>query len=101
MTPATQARLIADAALMLAKRLDATGGTYDRRAQRNLFNLCNAVIGLIDDGNAWEQREVLMHELGCDEHGNPVDENGDSPARDAVSFGMAHPDSPSFGGRWL
>ena len=76
MTDATQARLVADAALMLAKRLDATGGTYDRRAQRNLFDLCNAVIGLIDDGDCLGQRDDLMDELRCDEGGNPVCDDG-------------------------
>ena len=76
MTDETKARLIADAGVMLANALRSSDGKYNRTAQRNLFDLCNAVIGLIDDGNAWEQREALMHDLQCNEEGEPIDYDG-------------------------
>ena len=37
------------------------------------FDLCNAIINLIDDGDAWAEREVLMEELNCDEDGNDLE----------------------------
>ena len=37
------------------------------------FGLCNAIINLIDDGDAWAEREVLMEELNCDEDGNDLE----------------------------
>lgn len=36
------------------------------------FDLCNAIIDLIDDGDAWAERDTLMTDLGIDEDGNPV-----------------------------
>ena len=80
------------AADWLGTTLRLSGGRYKAAQSYALFNLCNAMIGLIDDGDCLHQRDVLMDELRIDEDGNP-DGDGDERA----SFGMHHPDSPSFG----
>lgn len=96
-TDSAKAAKLAAIAAQLSHRLKASGDKYTTRAQIDLFDLCNAVIDLIDDGDCMAQRESLMDELRCDEDGNPVDENRERIIR--ASFGMHHPDSPSFGGR--
>ena len=39
------------------------------------FDLCNAIINLIDDGDAWAERDALMEELNCDEDGNDLEQS--------------------------
>ena len=97
-TETEKAAAVEGAAFALRQSLTRSNGKYTTSAQFNLFDLCNAVIALIDDGDCMAQRESLMDELRCDEHGNPVDENGNVIGATS-SFGMHHPDSPSFGGR--
>ena len=96
-TEAEKAAAVEGAAFALRQSLTRSNGKYTTSAQFNLFDLCNAIIALIDDGDCMAQRESLMDELRCDENGNPVDENRETITR--ASFGMHHPDSPSFGGR--
>lgn len=91
-----QARSVAIAAAELAMSLQLSGGQYNRAQLDYLLKFCNAVIGIVDDGDCMACREILMDELRCDEDGNAVDENLDPVTRS--SFGMHHPDSPSFGG---
>jgi hypothetical protein len=92
MTDADKARAIAKQAERLAAVLERTKGRHGQTAQFYLLHLCNDIIDLIDDGNALAQRETLMHELQCDEEGNPVDEDGFP----LTSFdpGSIHPDDP-------
>lgn len=79
-----------------ARELATVAAIYAaKRSDYNRFQLCNAIIDLIDDGDALAEREVLMDELGCDEDGNALDANREPITR--ASFGMHHPDSPSFG----
>jgi hypothetical protein len=94
----SKAYLVKFEADRLHKRLEQSNGRFDTLQSYALLDLCNAVIGLIDDGDCMAQRDSLMDELSCDERGNPVDENG-SVIGATSSFGMNHPDSPSFGGR--
>lgn len=94
-TEAEKAAAIEHAAYALRQALGRSNGKWTTRAQYDLLDLCNAVIDLIDDGDCMAQRESLMDDLRCDEDGNPVDENGETITR--TSFGMHHPDSPSFG----
>lgn len=35
------------------------------------LQLCNSIIALIDDGDAWQDREDIMDEFRLDENGNP------------------------------
>lgn len=85
-TEADQATAIAVAASRLHGRLTASGGKWNERAQYALFDLCNAVIDLIDDGDCLAQREILMDELRCDENGNPL-----GPEADLVPFALCKP----------
>lgn len=95
-TEAAKARFLAAKALNLANALERGGDRYTTRAMYELLALCNATIDLIDDGDCMGQRDTLMEELRCDESGNPVNENWE-PIGDYISFGMHHPDSPSWG----
>ena len=95
-TEAEKAAAVEGAAFALRQALTRSNGKWTTRAQYDLFVLCNAVIALVDDGDCMAQRESLMDELRCDEAGNPVDENRE-PKGQRSSFGMHHPDSPSFG----
>lgn len=97
-TEAEKAGAIEHAAYALRQALGRSNGKWTARAQYDLLDLCNAVIALVDDGDCMAQRESLMDELRCDEDGNPVDENRETITR--ASFGMHHPDSPSFGGKF-
>lgn len=90
----TRAQALAAAAARYAETLQASGKHTDL-TDITRFELCNAIIDLIDDGDAWQERETLMGELEIDDEGNPVDSNG-FRLGDA-SFGLHHPDSPSFG----
>lgn len=95
-TEAEKAAAVEGAAFALRQALTRSNGAYSSRAMFDLFDLCNAVIALVDDGDCMAQRDSLMDELRCDEGGNPVDENRE-PMGQRSSFGMHHPDSPSFG----
>ena len=50
------------------------------------FDLCNAIINLIDDGDAWGERAALMDELGCDEDGNDVECSADDCEDDRADY---------------
>lgn len=93
-TEIAKAKKVAASATALAARLEQHGH-YSTRAMYDLFDLCGAVIGLIEDGDCLSQRDTLMEELWIDEDGNALDANREPITR--VSFGMHHPDSPSFG----
>lgn len=95
-TEAEKAAAIEGAAFALRQALTRSNGKWTTRAQFDLLDLCNAVIDMIDDGDCMAEREIMMAELRCDEDGNPVDENLE-PIGQRESFGMHHPDSPSFG----
>lgn len=58
----------------LAMTLRVSGGRYRDSQCYALFKLCNAMIGLVDDGDCLTQRDILMHDLRIDEDGNPVPE---------------------------
>lgn len=56
-----------------AKLLAEVAAIYaSNRTDENRLDLCNAIIDLIDDGDAYAERGTLMDELRCDEGGNPV-----------------------------
>jgi hypothetical protein len=90
MTDADKARAVSEQAERLAKALER--GKWGQSAQYALLYLCNDIIALIDDGDAMAQRDTLMHELQCDEEGQPVDEYG-FPVY-SFSPGSVHPDNP-------
>lgn len=46
------------------------------------FDLCNAIINLIDDGDAWAERAALMEELNCDEEGNDLEQSAADDCED-------------------
>ena len=71
----TDAFAVMQAATALNAALEGSGGLYSTSSMHRLLDLCNAMIGLVDDGDCMAQRETLMWELGCDEHGNPVTED--------------------------
>lgn len=50
------------------------------------FDLCNAIIALIDDGDAWAEREVLMEELNCDEDGNELEQSAAEREADRADY---------------
>lgn len=50
------------------------------------FDLCNAIINLIDDGDAWAEREVLMEELNCDEDGNDLERSAADREADLADY---------------
>ncbi len=80
----------AQAALVLAK---AAADYAANRTEYRRFVLCNAIIDLIDDGDALAERETLMDYLRIDEDGNPVrdDSPNDTFWRDsfhAINAGM-------------
>lgn len=61
-----------------AKAISAAAADYAaKRSDWNRFVLCNAIIALIDDGDAMAEREALMDDLGVDEDGNPVPPESD------------------------
>ena len=91
------ASTVKTAANDLHMSLHLSGGRYNPAQMDYLLRLCNAMIGLIDDGDCISQRDSLMDELSCDEDGNPIDEDGELVSARS-SFGLHHPDSPSFGG---
>ena len=56
-----------------AKLLAEVAAIYaSNRTDKNRLDLCSAIIDLIDDGDAYAEREALMVELRCDEGGNPA-----------------------------
>lgn len=50
------------------------------------FDLCNAIIALIDDGDAWAEREVLMEELNCDEDGSDLEQSAADREADRADY---------------
>lgn len=50
------------------------------------FDLCNAIIALIDDGDAWAEREALMEELNCDEDGNDLERSAADREADRADY---------------
>lgn len=84
----TEAWNVAHTAGQLFDALNLSGGEYDTRASHRLFDLCTALIDLLHGGDAETMRDSLMHELGIDEHGNPV--------REVIEFNpsLVHPDDP-------
>jgi hypothetical protein len=54
--------------------LHLSGGEYNRAQQDCLLKFCNAVIGMIDDGDCMAERAIMMEVLRCDKDGNPVRE---------------------------
>lgn len=70
-----EAFAVMQAATALNAALERSGGLYSTAAMHRLLDLCNAMIGLVDDGDCMAQRDSLMWELGCDEHGNPSTED--------------------------
>lgn len=50
------------------------------------FGLCNAIIALIDDGDAWAERETLMEELNCDEDGNDLEQSAADREADRADY---------------
>lgn len=50
------------------------------------FDLCNAIINLIDDGDAWAERETLMEELNCDEDGNDLEQSAAEREADRADY---------------
>ena len=50
------------------------------------FGLCNAIIALIDDGDAWAERAALMDELGCDEEGLDVERSAADREADRADY---------------
>lgn len=72
---------------------DAAAAYAGKRSDWNRFQLCNAIIDLIEDGDALAERETLMDYLRIDEDGNPVrdDSPNDTFWRDsfhAINAGM-------------
>jgi hypothetical protein len=101
--PATKSQIeraaadIANARRMIAALehfIEARKPRYTRSAEWALFEVCNAGIALVDDGDFLAQRESLMFELGCDCDGYP----DDAPAEFNPS--MVHPDDPCQGKGW-
>lgn len=50
------------------------------------FDLCNAIINLIDDGDVMAEREVLMEELNCDEDGNDLEQSAADREADRADY---------------
>lgn len=50
------------------------------------FDLCNAIIALIDDGDAWAERAALMEELNCDEDGNDLEQSAAEREADRADY---------------
>ena len=67
-----QALAVKEAAAGLHMSLHLSGGKYNPAQMDYLLRFCNAVIGMVDDGDCMAQRNILMEELRCDEGGNPV-----------------------------
>lgn len=64
------AATMADAAAAYAKIVAAKPDSEE--AQNAMFDLCNAAIALVEDGDFYAEREAIMTEIGCDEEGYPV-----------------------------
>jgi hypothetical protein len=90
MTDADKARAIQEQAGRLAATLEKHG--WRKGAQFEYLQLCNAIVDLIDDGDALAERGKLQEELRCDENGDPVDEYGFPVAQFNPS--LVHPDDP-------
>jgi len=90
-TDIAAARKLADMALDYAAALQATLTsktlTTLTRTERALFDLCNAAIDLVDDGDFMAQRDIQMGELSCDEDGTPVNEYGWPYDENALAVG--------------
>lgn len=64
------AKGVADASAAYARIVAAKPDSEE--AQNALFDLCNAAIKLVDDGDFYAERNAIMAEIGCDEEGYPV-----------------------------
>jgi len=58
-----QAVAVKGAADELAMSLHLSGGQYNRAQLDYLLKFCNAVIGMVDDGDCLTQRDILVEEL--------------------------------------
>lgn len=67
---AAAARL-ADAAAAYAKVAATKPNT--NKAKNAMFDLCNAAIALVDDGDFYAERDIIMDDLAIDEEGYPID----------------------------
>lgn len=56
------------------------------RCNDTRFDLCNAIINLIDDGDAWAERAALMEELNCDEDGNDLEQSAAEREADRADY---------------
>lgn len=80
---------VATASAKYAAQVEATGGKWTENLAFARIQLDNAIIDLIDDGNALEDRDCVMDEFRLDEAGNPV---ADEPGLFDPS--LVHPDNP-------
>lgn len=67
-----EAFIVREAANALFNALSKADGHYSTAAMHRQLDLCNAIIGMMIDGDASAQRDSLMWELRCDEYGNAV-----------------------------
>ena len=68
----TAAKLLAKRAAEYAARLERTGGRFTPMVQFDLLQLCNAIIGVVDDGDAMTERDNIAQSNGWDENGYPL-----------------------------
>lgn len=61
-----------DQAIRYADAVQASGGRFTETTEFVRWQLCNAIIDLIDDGEVMTERENLMDDLRIDEQGDPV-----------------------------
>lgn len=78
-----EAFAVMQAATVLNDALERSGGQYSTAALYAQLDLCNAIIGMMDDGDALATRDNLMFELNCDERGEPIREVEDETWSDA------------------
>jgi hypothetical protein len=91
-TPDHAARQIANA-LKLAKAAQAyadalkqSRGRYTAVVEYCEFELCNAAIDAVDDGDFLARRDDIAIENGWDEEGYPTDEDGNAVAEPFRTF---------------
>lgn len=71
-----RAKTLATCAAQYAADLERSNGQHTPSVQQSLLSLCNAAIEAVDDGDFLIEREHVMHDLGCDAEGYPVDCEG-------------------------
>ena len=71
-----------------AKELARIAALYARfpKCDDTRFDLCNAIINLIDDGDVWGERAALMDELNCDEDGNDLERSAADREADRADY---------------